>query len=78
MWVKITGGVISGGIKERGTGYKTMSKAKTGTENGFRVVRDGTWEPMRQHIEVKSRMFQFDQTKGRGKGRNRKKSRKRR
>lgn len=55
-----------------------MSKAKTGTKNGFRVVRDGTWEPMRQHIEVKSRMFQFDQTKGRGKGRNRKKSRKRR
>lgn len=29
-----------------------MNKAKTGTENGFRVVRDGTWEPMRQHIEV--------------------------
>lgn len=55
-----------------------MSKAKTGTENGFRVVRDGTWEPLCQHIEIKSRMFQFDQTKGRGKGRNRKKSRKRR
>jgi hypothetical protein len=55
-----------------------MKMTKTGTENGFRVVRDGTWEPMRQHIEVKSRMFQFDQTKGRGKGRNRKKSRKRR
>jgi hypothetical protein len=54
-----------------------MSKAKTGTKNGFRVVRDGTWEPMRQHIEIKSRMFQFDQTKGRGKGRSKKKGRKR-
>ena len=53
-----------------------MNKAKTGTENGFRVVRDGTWEPMRQHIEIKSRMFQFDQTKGRGKGRSKKKGRK--
>ncbi len=42
-----------------------MKMTKTGTENGFRVIRDGTWEPMRQHIEVKSKMFQFDQTKGR-------------
>lgn len=53
-----------------------MKKSRTGTENGFRVVRDGTWEPLRQHAEVKSRMFQIDQTKGRGKGRNKKKGRK--
>lgn len=40
-----------------------MKKSRTGTENGFRVVRDGTWEPLRQQAEMHSRMFQFNQMK---------------
>lgn len=42
---------------------KHMGKSRTGTENGFRVVRDGTREPLRQHVEIYSRMFQFNQMK---------------
>lgn len=43
-----------------------MKKSKTGTENGFRVIKDGTIEPARQQTEMRSRMFQFGQMAKRG------------
>lgn len=50
-------------IKER---RAHMKKSKTGTENGFRVVRDGTWEPLCQQSKMKSRLFQYNKTKKKG------------
>jgi len=43
-----------------------MKRNKTGTENGFRVIKDGTIEPARQQVEMRSRMFQFGQMAKRG------------
>ena len=32
---------------------------KTGSENRFRVIRDGTIEPKRQQDKTRAKMFQF-------------------
>ena len=33
--------------------------SKTGSENRFRVIRDGTIEPKRQQDKTRAKMFQF-------------------
>ena len=41
----------------------TKNKAKTGSANGFRVVKDGIWEPKQQQAQINARMFQFIKSK---------------
>ena len=43
-----------------------MSKSKTESENGFRVIKDGVMEPRAQKAKIQSRMFQFTKTKKKG------------
>ena len=38
-------------------GDRKMSK--TGSENGFRMIKDGTIEPKRQQDKTRAKMFQF-------------------
>lgn len=38
-------------------GDRKMSK--TGSENGFRMIKDGTIEPKRQQDKTRAKMFRF-------------------
>lgn len=57
--------VRDGSIAER-TKKEKQEMSKTGLENKFRVIKDGTIEPKRQQDKTREKMFQFMKMKKKG------------